>query len=310
MALLVALGAFVTVSLLIYLAASAPEDDRRRIVRRLAQLDAEGRAAYSERDRELEVPLVTRLAGPAVAELARVAGRFTPKGVREEIRRKLAAAGNPGGMQVQDFLAFKALLALALPVAGFLLVYRNDLPLAVLLTAVAFGAGYALPDVLLKSAIRRRQRAIQRALPDVLDLLTVSVEAGLGFDSAIAKVVEKLAGPAGEEFQRMLQDIRMGMPRREALREVAARTDVPDLNTFVASLIQADTLGVSISKVLRIQSEQMRNRRRQRAEELAMKAPVKLIFPLVLFIFPTIFIVLLGPALLQVLDTFVKSGPR
>jgi tight adherence protein C len=310
MALLIALLAFLTVTLVIYVVAVAPENERERLVRRLSQLDAGGRPAYSEREHELDVPLVTRAMKPLADELARLMGRFTPKVMREEIRRKLAAAGSPGGMQVQDFLAFKGLLAIGLPVGLFLALVRSDPTTALLLAAVGFGGGMVLPDLFLKSAIGGRRKAVQKALPDVLDLLTVSVEAGLTFDSAISKVVEKMKGPLIAEFQRMLQDVRVGMPRRDALKEVAARTDVPDLNTFVASLIQADTLGVSISKVLRIQSEQMRNRRKQRAEETAMKAPIKMIFPLILFIFPTIFIILLGPAALQIIDTFAQSGPR
>lgn len=310
MALLIAILAFTTISLVIYLVAVAPEGERERLARRLAQLDQAGGAAYSERDQELEVPLVTRLTRPVLTELAQLVGRVTPKGQREQIRRRLAAAGNPGGMQVQDFMAFKGLLSIGLPVALFVPSLRSGFPTALLLGAVGFALGSALPDFILKSAIEGRQRQIQKALPDVLDLLTVSVEAGLAFDSAIAKVVEKMRGPLVDEFQRMLQDVRMGMPRRDALKELSARTDVADLNTFISSLIQADTLGVSISKVLRIQSEQMRSRRKQRAEELAMKAPVKMIFPLVLFIFPTVFVILLGPAALQVIDTFTKSGPR
>lgn len=310
MALLIAIFAFVTVSLVIYLVAVAPEDERKRLSRRLAQLDAGGLPAYSERDSELAVPLVSRLTRPVLEELARLVGRFTPKGMRDDLRRRLSAAGNPGGMQVQDLLALKGMLVIALPLGGFLPFFRTNFPMAVLLLGVGFAGGLVLPDLIVRSAIEGRQKAIQRALPDVLDLLTVSVEAGLAFDSAIAKVVEKMTGPLADEFQRMLQDVRVGMPRREALKELAARTDVPDLNTFIASLIQADTLGVSISKVLRIQSEQMRHRRKQRAEELAMKAPIKMIFPLVLFIFPAIFVILLGPAALRIIDTFAKSGPR
>jgi tight adherence protein C len=136
----------------------------------------------------------------------------------------------------------------------------------------------------------------------------VSVEAGLAFDSAIAKVVEKMTGPLPEEFQHTLQDIRVGKQRREALKDLGERNGVPDLEHFVSSLVQADTLGVSISKVLRIQSEQMRQRRKQRAEEMAMKAPVKLIFPMIFFIFPTIFVILLGPAGLKMVDTFASMG--
>ncbi|MGE5507745.1 MAG: type II secretion system F family protein [Chitinophagales bacterium] len=306
--LAIAAMAFVTVSLVLFVALGGVEDDRQRIARRLAQLDSLEGPAYSERDKELRVPLVTRLTRPVVAELARLVGRFTPKGMREDIRKRLAAAGNPGGMQVQDFLALKGLLSLALPLGLFLLLVRANPTTAALLAAVGFGFGNILPDLLIKSALQNRQKQIQKALPDVLDLLTVSVEAGLAFDSAIAKVVEKLKGPLAEEFTRMLQDIRMGMPRRDALREVSNRTDVADLNTFISALIQADTLGVSISNVLRIQSEQMRYKRKQRSEEAAMKAPIKMLFPLMIFIFPTIFVILLGPAAIQVINTFSQMG--
>lgn len=304
----IAAMAFITVSLLLYLGMGGGEDDRRRIARRLAQLSSLESAAYSQREAELRVPLVTRLTQPVLSELARLMGRVTPKGRREEIRRRLAAAGNPGGMQVQDFLALKGLLSVALPLGLFLLLVQNNPTTAVLLAAVGFGLGNISPDLMIKSAVQNRQKQIQKALPDVLDLLTVSVEAGLAFDSAIAKVVEKLKGPLAEEFTRMLHDIRMGMPRRDALREVSIRTDVPDLNSFISALIQADTLGVSISNVLRIQSEQMRYKRKQRSEEAAMKAPIKMLFPLMIFIFPTIFVILLGPAAIQVITTFSQMG--
>ena len=162
--------------------------------------------------------------------------------------------------------------------------------------------GWLIPDFGLKAKSDRRQVQIQKSLPDTLDLLCVSVEAGLGFDAAVAKVVEKSTGPLAEEFGRLLQEIRMGKPRRAALKDMAHRSQVEDLSTFITAIIQADQLGVSIGNVLNIQSQEMRRKRRQRAEEAAMKAPIKMLFPLIFFIFPALFVVLLGPALIQIME--------
>lgn len=147
---------------------------------------------------------------------------------------------------------------------------------------------------------------IQKQLPDALDLLTVSVEAGLGFDAALVHLTEKMKGPLIEEFARVLQEIRIGVPRRDALHAIGTRCKVEDLSIFVSSIVQADQLGVSVSQVLRVQSVSMRDKRRQRAQELAMKAPVKMLLPMVVFIFPTIFIILLGPAVIQMIAIFRK----
>jgi len=161
-----------------------------------------------------------------------------------------------------------------------------------------------LPSYFLKTRAAQRAEEIQDNLPDVLDLLTVSVEAGLGFDAALVKVVEKIRGVVSQEFGRVLQEIKMGKPRRDALRDLGGRSGTDDMVSFVGSIIQADQLGVSIGNVLRLQSEQMRQKRRQRAEEKALKAPVKMLIPLILFIFPTIFIVVLGPAALEIMNVF------
>lgn len=162
--------------------------------------------------------------------------------------------------------------------------------------------GMFIPYLFLEKKISDRRNILRRELPDVLDLLTVSVEAGLGFDSALVKLSEKMKGPMVDEFTRMLQEIRIGVARRDALRSLAARCNVQDISLFTSALIQADQLGVSVSNVLRVQSLDMREKRKQRAEEQAMKAPIKMVFPLVFFIFPTLFIVLLGPALLQIIN--------
>jgi tight adherence protein C len=151
--------------------------------------------------------------------------------------------------------------------------------------------------------IRRRQSSIQIFMPDMIDLITVSVEAGLGLDAAIQRVSQRFANPLSEEFMRAMQEVRLGRTRVEALRDMARRTDVPDLTSFITSLVQAELLGIAIANVLRLQSERLREKRSQRAREQAQKAPIKMVFPLVLFIFPALFVVILGPALIQVLTT-------
>ena len=168
---------------------------------------------------------------------------------------------------------------------------------------VGFGIGYLLPEFWLGNKIKARQKAILKMIPDTLDLLTISVRAGLGFDAALAKVVEKLSGPLTDEFRRALAEVRGGKARREALRDMVPRTRVAPLSNFIGAIIQAEQLGVSISKVLQVQSEQLRIERRQRAEEQAARAPIKMLFPLVGCIFPSLFIVILGPAMIAIIKT-------
>ncbi len=290
-------------SLVIFLYLSSQERNQE-VNDRLRRLAVTPGKDYSERDRLLTEPLAKRIIRPALGRVARIATKLAPQEQRERLRNQLSLAGYPAGLQVSDFLAVKAILAVSLAVLGYLLL-KEVIPAQVLSASLGAGIlGYLGPDFLLRNAVAQRQKMIQKTLPDVIDLLTVSVEAGLGFDSALAKVVEKMEGPLIGEFARTLQDMRLGKPRRTALRDLADRTKVDDVNSFVTALIQADQLGVSIAKVLRVQSEQMRNRRRQRAEEMAMKAPVKMLFPLIIFIFPTIFIILLGPAAIRVMSTW------
>jgi len=172
------------------------------------------------------------------------------------------------------------------------------------------GLGYILPSFWLGGRVRARQAAIERALPEAIDLLTVCVEAGSGLDASIAKVTARWKGPLSEELERVLVELRMGKPRREALRGLAERTGVLDVQTFTSAIIQADQLGIGLVKVLRIQAEQMRQRRRLRAEEAAQKAPVKMLFPLVFLIFPALYIVILGPAFINLVAMFTSSGGR
>jgi len=210
-----------------------------------------------------------------------------------KLRRQLTLAGNPGDLKPQEFIVLKLTICALTLVAGFLL------PISFLNVVILAAAAWLAPELYLHEKIKNRQLAITLAIPDVLDLLTVSVEAGLGFDAAVAKVIEKVEGPLADEFRRMLYEMRIGRSRREALRDLSERTGVPYLQNFASAVIQADQLGVSISKVLRIQSQEIRRQRRQKAEEEAMKAPIKMLLPLVALVFPSLFIVLLGPAILQ-----------
>jgi tight adherence protein C len=255
---------------------------------------------------ELSLPFSQRVIAPVVRGLAQRIARMTPQQTLETTRHKLELAGNPNNWSAADFLAIRVGAAillglLALAVAIFTkrtLILRMGSPLA------GAAVGYFFPVQYLNQLIGARKDSITKSLPDALDLLTICVEAGLGFDAAMSKIVEKWTNELSMEFGRVLQEIRLGKLRREALRDMAERTDVPDLTSFVAAIIQADQLGVSIAKVLRIQSDQMRVKRRQRAEEKAHQAPIKMIFPMVFLTFPSIYIVLLGPSALILKDVF------
>ncbi len=249
---------------------------------------------------ELSAPFSDRVLTPLIRGMARFITRFTPKQNTEAARHKLDLAGNPNDWTVADFLGVRGLSGIVAAAIAVLLGLAMRGEPAVILLFVGIGGllGFYLPVLWLGMKIRSRQHDIQKGLPDALDLLTISVEAGLAFDSAMAKVAEKWDNELSRGFGRVIAEVRVGKLRREALRDMADRMDVPDVKNFIAAVIQADQLGVSIAKVLRIQSEQMRVKRRQRAEEQANQAPVKMLIPLAFLIFPSIFIVLLGPTVL------------
>ena len=227
---------------------------------------------------ELQQPFFERTVRPLLGRLTGFASRLaSPKRVSRTDRR-LMMAGNPGNLRTIDFLALKLLVA-----------------------GIAGGIGFMLPEIWLSRHIKERQRLVLLAVPDTLDLLTISVKAGLSFDGALTKVVEKTPGPLSDEFRRALAEVRVGRTRRDALRDLVERTNVQALTNFIGAIIQAEQMGVSISKVLQVQSEQLRIERRQRAEEMAAKAPIKMLFPLVGCIFPSIFIVLLAPAIILIM---------
>ena len=256
---------------------------------------------------ELTKPFSERIVAPIVERISQSITKITPNEVMKSARKKVIQSGlslNPAG-----FVATQVILAVVFPglmaVTGVIEKAGGMKGVGFLIVSGLFG--YFMPELWLKGRIDSRKQEIQRKLPDALDLLTVSVEAGLGFDIALSKVVEKMEGPLAEEFSKVLHEVRMGKPRRDAMRALSSRVDIPDMSQFISALVQADKLGVSIANVLRVQSDQMRLRRRQRAEQTAMRAPLKMSFILVFFVLPALMIVLLGPAVISVIQELGDS---
>lgn len=255
---------------------------------------------------ELERPFSERVLQPMIKGMASLVTRFAPQKSMENVRHKLELAGNPNNWGPSEFLGVRGLAGVLMGVMTYLLSNFAGLEMnqKFLFTLLLLVLGFQLPIIWLGSKIKQRQHDILKALPDALDLLTISVEAGLGFDAALARVTEKWDNDLCKEFGRALAEMRMGKLRREALHEMALRVEVPDLTNFVAAVVQASMLGVSMARVLRVQSEQMRIRRRQRAEEKAQMAPIKMTIPLVMLIFPALLVVILGPAVPKIAAAF------
>ena len=252
---------------------------------------------------ELSQDFAQRIIIPFFNRVGEIAQRFTPQATLENARQRLEMAGNPMQMNPAFFLMLRFVFAFLFGGLLFLIFARTGrnwlqgLGISILFMLI----GFAFPNLWLSGRISARQKSVFRAMPDALDLLTISVEAGLGFDAAMAKVHEKWVNELALEFGRVIQEIRLGKLRRDALRDMAERLGVNEMTSFVAAVIQSEQLGVSMAKVLRIQSDQMRVRRRQMAEEEAHKAPIKMVFPIALLIFPSILIILLGPAAMLLL---------
>ncbi len=257
---------------------------------------------------ELNQPLFVRVVRPILDDISRVILKITPKEFKAAFEKKVIKAGNPFNLSMKDWINMQVIIVVILPfiTAGICYYLGLDIRSIFFIGITEICLGLLFPNLVLNKQIAQRQKKILNSLPDVLDLLTVSVEAGLGFDGALAKVIDKMPGPVADEFENVLQEMKVGKQKRDALKDMAERVGIHDLTTFVGSIIQADQLGVSIGNVLRLQSEQMREKRRQRAKEKAMKAPVKMLIPMVLFIFPTIFSVLIGPVIIKVIYTFTK----
>jgi tight adherence protein C len=262
-------------------------------------------------DLELSLSMQERIVIPMYRALAHFVVRFTPENQIDDIRRQLELAGKAQSMEPATFFGQRIALTLAMGGGAFVLFFLvTDWGAVKGIAGTVGGAllGYYLPMLQLKGQISRRQDGIVKALPNALDLLTICVEAGLGFEQAMGKVYEKWDDDLAIAFGRVLQEIQLGKRRSEALRDMSHRMDVQDVTSFVAALVQAEQLGVSIAKILRIQADQMRVKRRQRAQEKAQQAPVKMMIPMVLLIFPSIWIVLLGPSIIILLETGVLGG--
>ena len=301
----IVLGALI----LIYVGLRAPHSEDQ-LQARLAEFAERGETTSLE-EIELSQPFTDRIIYPIARRLGEIAIRFTPQNSIQNVTRKLELAGNPGNL---DPAIFYLLRFLGIPLGGIFIFLDSIAPpnsfidgKGLLLAIPTSVLGFYLPDLLLNSKIQRRQKEIRKAMPDALDLLTICVEAGLGFDAAMFKIYEKWDNELARAFGRVVREIQLGKLRREALRDMADRLGITEMTSFVAAVIQSEQLGVSMAHVLRIQADQMRVRRRQIAEEEAHKAPLKMLIPMAFFIFPSICIVLMTPAALMIIQR--GAGP-
>jgi len=262
-----------------------------------------GRGGTGARDEELAKPFAERTLAPVVLRLGKFLNRFTPVGYLENLQKKLGYAG----ITAIDASGVVVIKVVGLIVGVGLAFFLRDFGDGLLRILILIGPpllGFFASDAIIQRRVDERKADMLRQLPDTLDLLVISVEAGLGFDAALTRVVSTVPGPLSEEFFRMLQETRVGVSRRDAMRHLMDRTDLDELRSFLLAMMQAEAFGVAIARVLRVQADEMRVKRRQRAQEKAFAAPVKLVFPLVFCIFPSLFIVLLGPAAIQVSEAF------
>jgi tight adherence protein C len=260
------------------------------------------------REEALSKSFGQRVLLPIVSAAGRVARRITPLDARDRVAKKLQLAGGPVGWDAERVLAFKVIGAVGGVFGGFVLstVVQPAPFISIVAIALLAFVGFMVPDSVLNRRVEARQKEVLKTLSDTLDLLTISVEAGLSLNAAIAQVVQNVPGVLSAEFARMLQEIQLGVPRSEAFRHLADRTDVDELNGFALAMIQADVFGVSIASVLRTQAQQLRIKRRQAAEAKAQQTPVKIVFPLVLCILPALFIVIVGPGAIQIATQLFK----
>ncbi len=272
---------------------------------RLQAYGGGGSRALTEDEIVLQKPISERLIRPFFDRVARALAERTPEKARIELQNQLNLAGRPAGLSPSDFTAMRYVACVVLFALGLLLGVLIGQPLwMVVFGAVGGAVGFYGPKLWLRQKVQERRREIQLALPDAMDLLTIAVEAGLAFDAAISRVTEKFRNALADEFSQVLSEVRLGRPRLEALDDMGRRTGVEDLHNFVQAVIQSEQMGVGVARILRIQSDEMRRKRRQRAQELAAQASLKMLLPMVGCIFPTLWIILLGPAVLILLKAF------
>lgn len=310
MAPIVLVGAglmFLALTLALTVLGSA-SDEKRSVARSVAAISAMGKPQGDAIQVE-ERPFAERVIAPLGERAVGLGRKVVRADTASKLQYRLNIAGNPSGWDANRLIGLKVLGLGVFSSVGFLYLLTLGWPfLRVVIGAVLLGAfGYVLPNILLYNAGQKRETIMRNSLPDAIDLLTVSVEAGLGFDAAVGRVAKNTEGPVSQEFSRLLQEMQLGIGRTEAMRAMAERTSLQDLKSFCLSMVQADSLGIPIGRVLRVQSTEMRTKRRQRAEEKAQQVPVRIMIPLVLFILPCLFIVILGPAAIQIIDTFSKQ---
>jgi tight adherence protein C len=311
--LVLAVGCLAGAILLVGVFVEQSMTEKRRAVRLLeSQVVGPSGAAHENlnlREQELAENFGTRVLVPIVTRAGRFAKRITPLDTRDRIAKKLVLAGSPAGWDAERVLAFKIIGAVVGFVAGLLVTQLVNL--STFLQLVCIGlltfVGFIFADSTLNRKVEERQKDILRTLSDTLDLLTISVEAGLSLNAAIAQVVQNVPGVLSSEFARMLQEIQLGVPRSDAFRHLAERTDVDELNTFALAMVQADIFGVSIANVLRTQAQQLRIKRRQSIEAKAQQTPVKIVFPLILCVLPSLFVVIVGPGAIQIWQQFINA---
>ncbi len=308
MSTLILLGGLVGIFAAIFLALTAIgvfTNEARGVSKSLAVMQAFS-TAPREMQRDLEPGFQDRVVGPLSDKVQGIARKFTATDHNERIRSKLELAGNPAGWSPDRVAAFAFLGAIAAFVAGFLLtrLFGGGLLVTIGVCAIFAVAGFRAPNMYLYQRAYDRTQTMQRALPDAIDLLTISVESGLGFDAALSQVARNTDGALAEEFARVLQEMQIGMGRSAALRALGDRTNVPEVKGFASAMVQADALGIPVAQVLRVQSREIRTKRRQRAEEKAQQVAIKILVPLIFCILPCLFIAVLGPAGISMYENF------
>jgi tight adherence protein C len=288
-------------------AAAAQRRSVNRSLRAMGTSELHGSAV---RQQELAIPVMRRVVLPALSRVSGRVLRFSPPAIVDRLDDELVYAGSPAGWDGQRLLAVKWVSAVGFVLLAVVLLPAADFGIVrtIFVAPVAGFVGYYLPEWLLRSRSGKRQFQIQRALPDALDLMSITVQAGLGFDAALERVSREMGGPLGEEMYRVVQEMRLGKGRGEALRDLAERTTVDELKSFVMAMVQAEIFGISIAQVLHVQAEELRLKRRMRAEEQAQKLPVKIVFPLILCIFPAMMVVLAGPAVISIYENLILGG--
>jgi tight adherence protein C len=279
----------------------AAKPSRFRLTRKPKPAVANKPGKLGNADDLYEMPSILR-------RMSGLAAKVTPTDYAKRVQHKLDLAGNPRAWSPERLMAFKGLGLVAGLIVGFMLGVKHGFAPTVLFTAALGALGLFIPDILVRNIGEKRQAALQKGLPDAMDMLTVCVEAGLGFDAALARVARNTQGAVAEECARVLQEMQFGMSRAEALRALGSRTSVPELRSFVSAMVQSGELGISIGDVLREQSKEMRIKRRQRAEEKAQKLQVKLLAPLILCLLPAMFVVILGPAIINIVHFFSQAN--